>query len=124
MRLFHERIISSQVCQKCKSRSNLTYVAEDDKVNGVVDCWIVRPDPLDLSLFWGCPRKSVQDGNPLVTSCSCSYPWCLLGSHNSLQVQHNFFCANLTFWMFSRVATFNDCEDASKELQRQIGEAR
>jgi len=23
-----------------------------------------------------------------------------------------------------RVATFNDCEDASKELQRQIGEAR
>ena len=24
----------------------------------------------------------------------------------------------------SRVATFNDCEDASKELQRQIGEAR
>ena len=24
----------------------------------------------------------------------------------------------------SRVATFNDCEDAAKELQRQIGEAR
>ena len=23
-----------------------------------------------------------------------------------------------------RVATFNDCEDTSKELQRQIGEAR
>ena len=24
----------------------------------------------------------------------------------------------------SRVATFNDCEDAAKELQKQIGEAR
>ena len=29
----------------------------------------------------------------------------------------------MTFDVF-RVATFNDCEDASKELQRQIGEAR
>jgi len=28
------------------------------------------------------------------------------------------------FTIAYRVATFNDCEDASKELQRQIGEAR
>ena len=32
-------------------------------------------------------------------------------------------CCNFIHLPF-RVATFNDCEEASKELQRQIGEAR
>ena len=65
---------------------------------------------------------SVQDRDPLVTSPPSHTLRTLLCVNHRLQVTPSFILQLVNVMI--RVATFNDCEDAAKELQLQISEAR
>ena len=78
-----------------------------------------------LARTWTSCYRSIKEKYFGLLSCLSYY---LASSQSSPSLTGRFiiiyaclyYCSNIPF----RVATFNDCEDAAKELQRQIGEAR